>query len=311
MAEIIDLTTLASYFSDEEEAYKLLERIRWPDGPVCPHCGTIDSAYYLEPRDGPRKTRTGKQTFRRVWKCADCRQQFSVTVGTIFEDSKIPLAKWLMAIHLMCAGKNGVAALELKRTLGISYKSAWFMCHRIRKAMEREPLAGMLSGVVEADETYIGGTRKGTPAGRPGRQSHKTAVVSLVERGGEVRSQVVEDVSALTLHDVIIENVDPSSTLMTDSFQAYNRVGRKMAKHETVDHGKKEYVRGDVHVQTAEGYFSQLKRSLDGTHHHVSRQHLHRYVGEFDFRYNTRKMEDGERTELAIRKAAGKRLTYR
>ncbi len=229
-------------------------------------------------------------------------------MGTIFEESKIPLAKWLMAVHLMCAGKNGVAALELKRTLAISFKSAWFMCHRIRKAMEREPLASKLGGIVEADETYIGGVRKVTKAGRPGKDSHKTAVVSLVERGGEVRPHVVKNVSSLTLRDVITANVEPSATLMTDSFHAYDRVGRTMAKHDKVDHGAGEYVRSEAHVQTAESYFSQLKRPLDGTQHHVSKQRLDRYVSEFDHRYNTRKMSDGKRTELAIQKAAGKRL---
>ena len=306
----LNLSTLAKHFSDEDAAYQLVERMRWPHGPICPHCGVVGNAYYLAPKDGTRTTSTGKATYRRVWKCGECRQQFSVLVGTIFEDSKVPLSKWLLAVHMMQAGKNGVAALELQRTLGVSYKTAWFMAHRIRYAMTQHPLVNMLTGTVEADETYVGGKEKGK-RGRPGKDSKKTPVVSLVERGGDVRSKAVTDVSGATLKEVLDTNIHPDARLMTDSFVAYREPGKAFASHETVDHGKDEYVRGDVYTNTVEGYFSQLKRSIDGTHHSVSERHLPRYLGEFDYRYNTRKMKDGERTEKAIQQTAGKRLRYK
>lgn len=312
MSEIINLSQIAKNFSDEDAAYQVVERIRWPHGPICPHCGVVGSAHYIAPTDGPRKTRTGKETYRRVWRCEDCKQQFSVLVGTIFEDSKIPLSKWLIAIHMMSAGKNGVSALELQRTLGIAYRSAWFMAHRIRCAMDRPPLSNnpKLKGIIEADETYVGGKEKGK-RGRPGKESKKTPVVSLIERGGEVRSQTTTDVTGETLGGLLTKHTEPDSRLMTDTFAAYNEPGKAFVSHETVDHSKDEYVRGDVHVNTAEGYFSQLKRSIDGTYHAVSRQHLPRYLAEFDYRYNTRKVPDGERTERAIRQTTGKRLRYR
>lgn len=308
MSEIKTFSQIAKYFSDEGEAYKLVERLRWPSGPVCPHCGVIDHAYYLAPKEGPRKTRTGNTSDRRVWKCGTCRKQFSVLVGTIFEDSRIPLSKWLLAIHEMCADKNGVSALELSRKLDITYKSAWFMAHRIREAMKRPPLLGKLQGTIEVDETYIGGRAKG----KRGRgAANKTPVVSLVERDGEVRSQVMAQVTSANVGRVMQEHIEPTATVMTDQFQAYKTPGRRFANHEVVDHSKDEYVRGRTHTNTAEGYFSQLKRSIDGTHHHVSEKHLDRYLAEFDYRYSTRKVKDGERTEEAIRRTTGKRLTYR
>jgi transposase-like protein len=306
----LNLSAIAKHFSDEDAAYQLVEKMRWPNGPICPHCGVVGTAYFLAPKDGTRTTSTGKASYRRVWKCADCRQQFSVLVGTIFEDSKVPLSKWLLAVHMMQAGKNGVAALELQRTLGVSYKTAWFMAHRIRYAMAQHPLVDMLSGIVEADETYIGGVEKGK-RGRPGKDSKKTPVVSLVERGGKVRSKVVTDVSGANLKEVLDSNIAPDARLMTDSFVAYREPGKAFASHETVDHSKGEYVRGDAHTNTVEGFYSQLKRSIDGTHHSVSEKHLPRYLGEFDYRYNTRKMLDGERTEQTIQQTAGKRLRYR
>jgi transposase-like protein len=314
----ITLDYIARHFQDENEAYLFLEKMRWPNGPVCVHCQHT-KAYFLQPK-GDRYTRTGHATQRRVYKCANCRKQFSVLIGTIFEGSKIPLYKWLLAIHMMCSGKNGVAAYELHRTLEITNKSAWFMCHRIRKAMEREPLAGMLmTGTVEADETYIGGRpRRKNNAPRMSmkeaarhRMDNKTPVVSLVQRGGEVRSRVMKKVTGENLGALLKENVNPRSTLMTDGLSFYQKPGKMFARHEAVDHSLGEYVRDDAHINTAEGYFSQLKRSIDGTHHHVSEQHLERYLSEFDFRYNTRKMQDGERTMLAIRMAEGKRLLYR
>jgi transposase-like protein len=197
----LTLINLAKHFTDEAAAWELVESVRWEGRPVCPHCGSIDRAYFINPKK-PRTSRTGNVSYRRLWKCGDCGKQFSVLVGTIFEDSRIPLSKWLLAIHLMCAGKNGTSANELRRTLMITYKSAWFMCHRIRAAMQDGPLAEMLSGTVEADETYIGGKRKGTPKGRPGPDSHKSAVVTLVERSGEARSRAVESVTSKNVREM-------------------------------------------------------------------------------------------------------------
>ncbi len=302
----LTLSTLAKHFSDESEAYQLVERLRWPRGVVCPHCGTKGEAYFLKPRNGLRKTRRGIPTYRRVWKCGACRKQFSVLVGTIFGDSHIPLSKWLLAIHMMCAGKNGVSAFELHRTLGIMHKSAWFMAQRIRHAMARPPLVNKLRGTVEADETYIGGKVRG----KQGRGDNKTPVLTLVERGGEARSQAMNRLTGEDVGKVLYGHIDRGANLMTDSAAFYKTIGPQFARHEAVNHSAGEYVRGVAHVNTAENYFGQLKRSVDGTYHHVSERHLDRYLAEFDFRYNTRKMSDGDRTELAIAQSGGKRLTY-
>jgi transposase-like protein len=306
--ESLSLITIAKHFSDESSAWGLLEELRWPNGPVCPHCGHDEKAYYL----GNRTTRQGKPSPRRVWKCASCRRQFSALVGTIFERSHVPLSKWLLAVHMMCAGKNGVSAHEIARTLEVSIKTAWFMTHRIREAMTREPLAGMLSGTVEADETYIGGKRRGSKRGRPSPEaSHKTAVVSLVSRDGEARSQVMERVTGENIGKMLTDHVLPDAALMTDELSLYRKPGQAFASHETVKHADGEYARGAVTTNTVEGFFSQLKRSIDGTHHHVTREHLQRYLAEFDFRYSTRRATDGTRTLRTIRQAEGKRLTYR
>lgn len=205
----LNLSEFAKHFSDESATYRLVERIRWPNGPVCPHCGSVDRAMYLEPQNGYRKTRAGNTTYRRVWKCKDCRQQFSVLVGTIFEDSHIPLSKWLLAIHMLCSAKNGVAALELSRTLGLAYRSAWFMAHRVREAMTRPPLADKLAGIVEADETYVkAGRRTSKPVrGWPGTDSGKVRVLTLVERGGEARSRALKRVTGKNIGDALHENV--------------------------------------------------------------------------------------------------------
>ena len=291
---------------DDAEARAYLESMRWPDGPICPHCGA-DRPYRLNPKPGS-KTRKG------VLKCRSCRKQFTVTVGTIFEDSHIPLHKWLMAIHLLCASKKGMSAHQLHRMLGIAYKSAWFMAHRIRYAMEQEPLKTKLTGVVEADETFIGGKPR---AGQIRSKSdarrwadRKAPVVSLVQRDGDVRSFHVERVTEANLRKVLTENVEPEARLMTDGRGAYRSIGRQFPSHEKVDHSLGEYVRGDVTTNTVEGYFGLLKRGLNGTYHHVGQQHLHRYLAEFDFRWNRRKVEDGLRAALAIKGFEGKRLTF-
>lgn len=298
----MDLAKLARDYSDEDKARELLESLRWPDGTVCPHCGAT-GAYRLTAKVGSaRPVRAG------VWKCHLCRRQFTVRVGTIFEDSHIPLSKWVMAIHLLSASKKGMSAHQLHRMLGISYKSAWFMAHRIRYAMGQSPLSDKLAGIVEADETYIGGKRHG-PRGRGALG--KVPVLALVERGGQARSFRVANVTAKSLRAAIGEHIDRSARLMTDELGSYRPLGREYASHETVSHARKEYARGEAHVNSAESYFSILKRGIVGTYHHVSPAHLPRYLAEFDFRHNARNVSDGERADRAMRGAEGKRLTFR
>ncbi len=297
----------------DEEAWELLEEIRWGGKPVCPHCGNDEKSYFLKPQSGYRTTKKGNQTYRRVWKCGKCRKQYSVLVGTIFHGSHIPLSTWLMAIRMMCQGKNGVSAHELHRSLEITYKTAWFMCHRIRLAMERPPLVDKLRGIVEADETYIGGKPRASqsPEERADWMNRKAPVVTLVERDGEARSFHVERVTGMNLAKTLVEHIDLQTRLMTDGSTVYKQVGKNFPSHEKVDHYRDEYVRGDVTTNTVEGFFAQLQTSIDGTYHHVSKGHLPRYLAEFDYRYSTRKMNDAERMERAIRQSAGRRLSYR
>jgi transposase-like protein len=318
----LTLSEITKVFNDEAAAYELLESLRWPNGAICPHCGSFDN-HYIKPLGEARKSRSGKETYRRIWRCHDCKKQFSVLVGTIFGDSHIPVGKWLMAFHLLCAAKNGMSAHELSRQLGVTVKSAWFMAHRIRYAMAQPPLSDKLAGVVEVDETYMGGkakfmhkaAREQKITGRGG--VNKVPVVTLVERGGQARSQVMRTVTGENIGKVLYEHLDAPAVLMTDTSAVYTKAGQAFAGHETVNHLNGEYVRynrnGGPHAysNSVEGFFSQLKRSVDGTHHHVSEQHLERYLGEFDYRYNTRKMADADRAELTIRKTAGKRLTYK
>lgn len=304
----VTLASLSQQIPDEAAAYEWLESIRWPNGPVCPHCGVIGHAYHLKPKGEGRKTRTGKISQRKVWKCGSCRKQFTVTVGTCMEGSKIPVRKWVLAFHTLSAAKNGMSSHELGRQLDISHESAWFMSHRIRYALAPNGPQTQLEGTVEADETYIGGHAK---TGRRGAYiANKTVVVSLVERNGEVRSKVVPDVSRKTLDAALREHVNTNAHLMTDQYRTCVVPGQQFASHETVNHQDSEYVRGKAHTNTVEGVFSQLNRSLDGTHHQVAGKQLHRYVNEFDFRYNIRKESDGERTARAIKKSAGKRHRY-
>jgi transposase-like protein len=297
----VNLADLAAKFSDEDSARSFLESLRWPDGPVCPHCGA-EGAYRLTPKPGS-KTRKG------VLKCRKCRKQFTVTVGTIFEDSHIPLRKWLLAVHLLCASKKGMSAHQLHRMLGVTYKSAWFMAHRIRYAMTQPPLVDKLAGIVEADETYVGGKARNAKRGRGAPK--KTPVLALVERGGRVKSMPVRRVTAENLNKAFRDYVEPGTRIMTDDWTGYRRLPVEFWNRDVVKHGEGEYARGDVHVNTAEGYFSLLKRGITGVYHHVGSQHLHRYCAEFDFRYNERHVSDGLRMVAAIRSAEGKRLTFR
>jgi transposase-like protein len=295
----------------EDQARELLEQIRWNGEPICPRCGS-DRAHKLTPKgDTKTKVRAG------VYFCGNCRKQFTVTVGTVMEGSRIKIADWLMGFYLVSSSKKGISAHQLHRTLGVTYKTAWFMAHRIRFAMTQEPVENMLEGTIEADETYIGGKEKNKHAnkrtkGNQGRsEKTKTPVFALVERGGELRARKIDHVSAKTLKAELRKHVSKSATIMTDKYTVYNGLDNEFAGHGVVDHGTGEYVNGDVHTNTVEGWFSLLKRGVMGTFHHVSEQHLDRYVDEFVFRYNRREVADGERAHMALQKIGGKRLYYK
>jgi transposase-like protein len=291
-------------FQDASKARAWLEGQLWPEGPVCPECGTINNATSI-------KTRAG------WYQCNEsgCRKQFSVTVGTLFERSHIPLNKWLMVAFLLCSSKKGISAHQIHRMIGVSYKSTWFMMHRLREAMRPGQDFGPLGGqnkVVEADATYVGGKARN----RKGKTPKKEAVFSLVEREGKVRSAHVPAINAKTLRPILVTQVSRKSYLMTDESVVYPKIGEEFSGHGTVNHSIEEYVRhgGFMHTNTIEGYFSILKRGITGTYHHVSQQHLKRYLAEFDFRYNERaalKVNDSERTAKALKGIVGKRLTYR
>jgi transposase-like protein len=303
----------APIFTNEDAARKHFEAIRWPDGqPICPHCGVIGEATELK----------GKTTRAGLYKCRACRKPFTATMGTLYERSHIPLHKWLLATHLMAASKKGISAHQLWRMLGFgSYRTAWFMAHRIREGMRvakiEEPMGG--SGkIVEADETYIGGKEKNKHVGKRKKGNiggmGKEIAFALVERGGKVRTHHVANVSARTLRPILTEQINAASSLMTDDAGQYRHMHKDFARHEVVNHGIDEYVRGDAHTNTVEGYFSILKRGIVGTYHHVSGQHLKRYLGEFDFRYNERSalgVDDKTRAARAVKGIEGKRLTYR
>lgn len=326
---------LEPHFQNEDAAREYLEKMRWADGVVCPHCGLIGEAYKITVKE---KTAEEKEAMRKagkrvrkarkgLWKCAGCRQQFSVTVRTIFEDSHIPLHKWLLAIHLLTSSKKGMSAHQLMRMLEIKqYKSAWFMAHRIRYALTGE-LTEKMGGIVEADETYIGGKAKNkhrdqhhAQAIRQGVRAQdrlaptadKFAVVSVLERGGKVHSRHVEKVTAKNLREVINEVCHEDAHVMTDTGVLK---GLKDRKHSLVNHVADEYVRHEegvcVTTNTVEGYFSILKRGVNGVYHHVSKKHLHRYLAEFDYRYNARQVTDGERAQGALKGIEGRRLMYK
>ena len=298
----------AKFFHDEAAAFEKLESLLWSDGPVCPHCGRMGRITGVK---------GGRMGLRR---CGDCKKQFTVTVGTVFESSHVKLHLWLQAAHLLASSKKGFSAHQLHRTLGVTYKTAWFMFHRLREAMRDGALAPMggidgmpgAGGIVEADETFIG-REPGVPKARA--YHHKMKVLSLVDRdSGQVRSVVVDDIKPDTIRPIIEANILKEATLHTDESAIYTKVGATFADHQMTTHSAKEYVRGIVHTNTVEGYFSVFKRGMKGVYQHCGKQHLHRYLAEFDFRYNNRVrlgVNDTERAERALAGIKGKRLTYR
>lgn len=297
------------YFHDEEAAFRFVEGLIWSNGPVCPKCGGVD-------RISAIKANPEKRVRYGLKKCGQCKSQFTVRMGTIFEESKLPLHKWLQAIYLMCSSKKGISAKQLERTLEVTYKTAWFLAHRIREAMRSGELApfGQDGGAVEVDETYIG-----REPGKPVKRAfhHKMKVLSLVDRStGQVRSVVVDNIRPATIAPIVLDNLHREARLMTDEAGHYLAVGRQFAEHGVVRHGQDEYVSTDdrtIHTNTIEGYFSIFKRGMKGVYQHCSKKHLHRYLAEFDFRYSNRSAlgcEDQERAMRAVIGGVGKRLTY-
>ena len=308
------MPTLADpMFHNDEAARAHLEQVRWPHGANCPHCGSVNVLRMV-----------GKAHRVGAWNCRDCRKQFSVTVGTVFERSHVALHKWVLATHLLTASKKGMSSHQLMRMLGVTYKTAWFMSHRIREAMTETnpaPLGGE-GKIIEADETYHGKRetpipseqRKGRPYLKRDLSKQKRHVVALVERGGEVRVKHVENANAATVRDVLVRNSDRKSRLHTDESRLYIQLGREYANHETVNHGAKEYARGDVTTNSVEGFFGVFKRGMRGVYQHCGEQHFQRYLNEFAFRYNNRSklgVDDAQRALIALRGIEGKRLTYR
>ena len=294
----------AAYFHDEAAAFAELEATLWPHGPVCPRCGGLDRVTAVK---------GARMGLRR---CGPCKRQFTVTVGTVFESSHVKLNLWLQAVYLMCSSKKGISSHQLMRTLDVQYKTAWFMSHRIREAMKTGslPPMGGLGMVVEIDETFIG-KKEGAKVKRG--YAHKRPVMTLIERrpGGAVaRSFHVSGTAAADLLPIIRANVHSGSHIMTDEAGQYAHIGKYFTEHDFTTHGRGEYVRGDVHTNTVEGFYSVFKRGMKGIYQHCGEKHLHRYVAEFDFRYNNRVrlgVDDGQRATAALQGIVGKRLTYR
>lgn len=310
------------YFYDEAAAFEHVEKILWPEGPVCPKCGSVEKPYSLKGVRSKASKKNPEGVERHgLYKCSDCRAQFTVRMGTIFEESHLPLHKWLQAIHLLCSSKKGISSHQLHRVLECTYKTAWFLSHRIREAMRSDDFTPMGGNgkVVEADETYIG-RLKGVPKDRGGR--HKNMVLTLVERGGIARSFHIDSATVSRVIPLVRANIAKETALMTDESNAYTRVGKEFASHDRVNHGDDEYGRTEVrngssikiNTNTVEGYYSIFKRGMKGVYQHCAEHHLHRYLAEFDFRYSNRSalgVEDSARAVIALSGAKGKRLTYR
>ena len=305
----------AKYMHDEAAAFEHVEAMLWQAGQVCPHCGVVDDVVKLTGiRTKASKKHPEGKVRHGLWRCKACRRQFTVRKGTIFEESHIPLHKWLQAIHLMVSSKKGVSSHQLHRVLDITYKSAWFMSHRIREAMRNDNTVdfGSGGGVVEVDETFIGHKHKKAEGARG--YAHKNAMLTLVDRNsGKSKSSVVDNVKASTLLPILRENIAKEAIVYTDEAKQYGKLGSEFADHDFTTHSKGQYVRGDVHTNTIEGYFSIFKRGMKGVYQHCGKQHLHRYAAEFEFRYNNRianGVDDKTRAALALQSIAGKRLTY-
>lgn len=300
------LSALRAAAQSEDLAVAFLEQQRWGDAPACPRCGAMNVYRMMSERGG--------RNVDYRWRCRDCKKMFTVRTGTIFEETRLPLRVWVFAFWRACASKKGISALQLSREMEITHKSALFVLRRIRHGLGNVDDA-KLTGTVEADETYIGGKpRKGTGPHKHGRGTSKTPVLGMVERGGDVRFRMMERLTADRISDALLENADLACRLVTDEFNMYGPIGRAFTGgHEFVKHSAGEYVRvgTDVHSNTVESVFSLIKRGVMGTFHSISRKHLPNYLNEFEFRYNTRKMDDGKRVSAAIRRVDGKRLMYR
>lgn len=309
----------AKYMQDEAAAFAHVEGMLWPDGPVCPACGVVDNAYHLKGvRSKPSKKNPDGRERHGLYKCKDCYKQFTVRMGTIFESSHIDLHLWLQGIHLITSSKKGISANQLHRTLGVTLKTAWFLGHRIREAMrDNDPaIFGTGGGIVESDETFIGTTRKRHP-GERGYQ-HKNKVLTLIDRDSKrARSMVIDTLKASEIMPILKENIAKEARLMTDEAHHYCKAGDHFAGHNTVEHGTGEYVNlmdGDIHTNTVEGFYGTFKRGMKGVYQHCAPKHLHRYLAEYEFRYNNRKangVEDAQRASNALAGIVGKRLTYR
>src|SRR5437899_237754 len=307
---------LQPQYANEDTAREYIERQRWPDGPICPHCGVVNEAAKVTPKSN------SKHPVRKgLWWCHGCKREFTVTVGTIFEDSHIPLHKWLLGIHLMASSKKGISALQLMRNLESgSYRSAWFMAHRIRWALTQDPVKGKFGGIVEVDETYIGGKlRTGPQAVKPGERpkdrpaaiANKAPVVAVLQRGGPVRSHHVECVTAKNLKPIVKDMISEDAHLITDSSNVLASAGVGL-KHDQVNHTAHEYARREkgvlISTNSVESYFAIVKRGHFGVYHHWSKKYLGQYLREFDWRYNVRRLPDIERTVVALKMTGGKRL---
>lgn len=290
--------------ADELAAVDFLEKQRWGNTPCCVRCGSVD-VYKMADR------KTGERNKRFLWRCKDCKEQYTVRIGTVYEESRIELRHWCYAFWRAATSKKGVSALEIKRHCQISYKSALFLMNRIRFAMAPDPDMPKLTGTVECDETYVGGRPRFKGISKRGRGTKKTPVFAAVERNGKIHRRVVADVTGNTLKDAIREVVDTRALILTDENPSYNGIGSEYAGHESVCHSAREFARGGINTNTVESSFALVKRGIIGIYHNVSKKYLHRYIWQFDFVWNNRELNDGERTVMVIQASEGKRLMYK